>query len=315
MVLTHELCTLLDRFSAAGIELMPLKGNLLSSRLFGDPGMRQVGDIDVLVRETDLEAGHRLLLAAGYRRAVPGRELTPKQSAVYRRQAHHWTYRNDEADVSVELHWRVFRWSFSETGTLWSRSRPFEWMGRKTVQPDDALLLLILCDHGSQHRHSHLKWLADIVSLLCSTELNWPEVLRLARGLDLELSLAQAALLIDRLFPVSLPGPLAAFAMRERGAERLAQASLEGLFDRDARLLRPNKRWSGVRNLPYWFCRGVGMAGYWSRLRKRRSWRERLQAFAVARSDFEAFPLPDRLFWMYYVFRPVFWAIRFVRGR
>ena len=341
VVLAHELEGLLDRFQESGIQAAPLKGNVLSSRLFGEPALRHVSDIDLLVRGDDLSVAHDLMLAAGYRRTTPSRDLTPKQSAVFLRHSHHFTYRREQPAVSVELHWRVFRWSEEETRVLWERMLPYDWMGRTVLQPDDALLLLILCDHGSQHRYSHLKWLADIVTLLCSGDLDCSELMLLARHLDLELPLAQTVLLISRVYPNTValasrseapssfwfveatihaggtPAPqcLLAFAQTQPGAQRLADEAYRCLVDSDEKPVAPDRRLSGLRNMPYWLRRSAALAWYSAHLRKRRPLGTRLLPVAIGLSDFEAFPLPDRLFWMYYAFRPAFWAIRFIRGR
>ncbi len=45
---------------------MPRKGVALSQRLFGDPGTRDGGDLDLLVRAEQLVRSDRLLEASGY---------------------------------------------------------------------------------------------------------------------------------------------------------------------------------------------------------------------------------------------------------
>src|ERR1700676_5081625 len=53
--LTAELFRLLDRLAASGIETLLTKGPVLSMRCYGDPGLRQYGDLDLIVRGRDMK--------------------------------------------------------------------------------------------------------------------------------------------------------------------------------------------------------------------------------------------------------------------
>ena len=50
----------------AGIPVIVLKGAALGPALFGDPALRTMGDVDLLVRRDQQEAAGRVLLAQGY---------------------------------------------------------------------------------------------------------------------------------------------------------------------------------------------------------------------------------------------------------
>jgi hypothetical protein len=314
--LARELRSLIEVFRQAGVELMPFKGAVLASRLYGDPGMREVLDIDLLVRFDDLDRAHELLKSQKYRRTSPSNDVTPKQMGHLLRQCHHWVYVKQNPWVPIELHWRVRRWSDAETQNLWDRSQVRDWMGVPTRQPDEVLLLLSLCAHGSQHRYNRVKWLSDIVMLISGVDSwNWPEAIDAAKRLSLELPLAQAALLISWLYDFSVPAPLLDFAMAETSAHRFAEVALHSLMIEDLTPWSPKGELAGIRNAAYWLRQSAQCAWYATHLRKNQPLAARIGPILIGVTDFEAFPLPDRLFWLYYPLRPFFWIYRCLRGR
>src|SRR5580698_6945066 len=62
---TRRLCDLLEQ---GGVPVRVLKGVPLSQRVYGDPSVRDVGDIDLLIPPGMDETADRILLADGFRR-------------------------------------------------------------------------------------------------------------------------------------------------------------------------------------------------------------------------------------------------------
>jgi len=58
--LTAELFRLLEHFANASIQVLITKGPALAVRCYGEPGMRQYGDLDLVVREADIRVPLRL---------------------------------------------------------------------------------------------------------------------------------------------------------------------------------------------------------------------------------------------------------------
>src|SRR5258708_3989383 len=69
--MTAELFRLLDRFRGARVEVIVVKGPVLSTRAYGDPGLRQYVDLDFLIRADDLLEATCALTDAGYDPDVP----------------------------------------------------------------------------------------------------------------------------------------------------------------------------------------------------------------------------------------------------
>src|SRR5208283_570522 len=71
MNLTAEMFRLFEGFGAAGVEALVIKGPVLSARCYGDPGLRQYGDLDLIVRDRDILRSTELMIGLGYEPSVP----------------------------------------------------------------------------------------------------------------------------------------------------------------------------------------------------------------------------------------------------
>ena len=140
LCLQQELVRLLGKFNAAGLAIMPLKGPVLADQLYGDVGLRPMGDLDLLVHVEDRAAAEQVLLQGGCRRAQP---------AALEADLYHQSYRllsRTGADILIELHHDVDK---SHTARLdvtrvWSGATRTTWAGREiwTMALPDLLLYL-----------------------------------------------------------------------------------------------------------------------------------------------------------------------------
>jgi hypothetical protein len=65
MYLYAELKRILDAFSEKGVEVIVLKGAALAKTVYGDIGLRPMGDIDLLVKREDLPRAEKTMSGAG----------------------------------------------------------------------------------------------------------------------------------------------------------------------------------------------------------------------------------------------------------
>ena len=72
-----EMIQIVERFEAAGVEPIALKGAVLSKLAFGDPAMRTCVDLDLLVSAARVSEVDRLMREAHYKRIAPAGSLTP----------------------------------------------------------------------------------------------------------------------------------------------------------------------------------------------------------------------------------------------
>lgn len=290
--------------ATAGIRSMVIKGPVLSQLAFGDPTLRESGDIDVVIDPARVTEGDRILAKAGYRRLVPDTELTPRLYEAYRRRRCQFTYYLETRNLFLELHWRLTTNSLLmplDARTSWSRSEPVRVGGASLATLPDEELFLYLCVHGSVHMWFRLKWLADIAALLQRLR---PEVIdriaSRARGLGLDRSFHQAMILSHELMVAPVPPEVLTEAWRDRAARQLAIVACRAL------------NWHGSPEEPIetqWFSAWVNWHAFGLRPGLRFRWRE-LQNQMFSPEDWARVRLPERLFFLYLPLRPLSWVTR-----
>lgn len=163
-------------FAEAKIDCLVLKGMPFAARYFGDPALRHLLDIDLLVRRADADASLRLLLGLGYRPkrrrirdAAEGSSIRP-----HRLRTEH-ALGVERHGVRIDLHWRLrtapaYRLAESD---VWSGTQQIAFGGIRCRAPSDecALLLLLLSiAHDIGRSACRLKHLLDVRQVLISLE-------------------------------------------------------------------------------------------------------------------------------------------------
>jgi hypothetical protein len=292
-----ELVRIKRLFGRQGIEIIPLKGVCLSQKLYGSPGVRAVGDMDILIRPEDLIAADRILSSSGYRKPY---DLTEGKAALLLRYSWHVTYSGLETSQQLELHWRNRFWTRDATVELWRGKESVEIMGERIPVPDDPLLFLLLCDHGARHRWYRLKWLGDVAMMLAGGSISdWDDLIALAGRLGLLRVLSQTALLVSWLYGIPLPLPLAEAVSGEKSAQLLVTKAVGAMIARTDEHLARSARLAGLRD-----------AAYFKRIRPSLPIGLFLKECLMSPIDYTTFPLPDRLLWVYPLVRPFFWFWR-----
>jgi hypothetical protein len=195
-----ELAALLTVLARAGIDAIPYKGPALAEELYGDVGLRQFGDLDILVAPGNLLRARSLLETLGYRSEFP---LTPATEQAFLRASaqYHLAMAREDRSVVVELHWRLDPDVAIEPVDRSARS----------FSPDELLLVLLV--HGSKHRWSSLGWAVDVAEALRRGGLDWAWIEARAQSLRCERRVALGLLLANRLLQAPVPaGVLARYA-------------------------------------------------------------------------------------------------------
>ena len=198
------------RFVQEGLEGVVLKGPLFAERFYARPSARSTSDLDLLIRDADLERASAALAELGY-------ALTdePEAAARAHRDKHHLHYAHAEA-LPLELHFRAYS-GFGQvlpSEPLVARRQHvplpgFEALG--VLEPEDELVFLAV--HAGAHRFVRLGWLYDL-RLLVET-MSPPQIAAAGTrardwGFGRVVSFA-ASLLVDVLgVPASRVAPLGA---------------------------------------------------------------------------------------------------------
>jgi hypothetical protein len=227
--LTAVLLRILRLFAEEEIAAVPYKGPTLAAHIYGTIARRQTGDLDILLRKTDIYRARELLLANGFQPRYPD---TPGTLA-FRMSSRYSEELLSPDNVQVELHWAFANRDVPfplKLEDLLPRLDTIS-IGPSTVptfRPDD--LLLILSVHGAKHRWDRLEWIAGIAELLRSPEWEWPELIRRANELGARRTLFLGMLLAHDLLEAPIPEDVLAAVRSERWIQRLATDVRERLL-------------------------------------------------------------------------------------
>jgi hypothetical protein len=254
VTLGHAFSRIGSSFKAEGIQVVPLKGLYLAEAVYGNPVGRSIGDLDLMVKESDLGRAERVLLTLGYEPKNCHR-LTGPDIADF-------SYRHPTTGLIVELHWNLLRSGLAgsmDAEGLWERARPGVVAGQDvlTLCPED--LIIYLCVHTTKHSfQGGLRSMCDLfeVTSRFGEDLDWTVVTARAGEWGVSRSTYFALRLSRDLLRADVPDPC---------LEKLRPA---GLRESDYRLARaevvsprhPNREdiWMSPNVAQLWGAGGVG---------------------------------------------------------
>jgi len=146
-----QLLRLIGLLAQAGVEALPYKGPVMAEALYGDAGLRQSVDLDLLVRPPDVERAMAALTAAGLRQAscigVSLERLLASECEV--------AFDGPDPSYAVDLHWRLgprFAHASLAADDLFAHAVPSTFLGKGLRVLSRVDLFVVLCVHGS-HNH------------------------------------------------------------------------------------------------------------------------------------------------------------------
>jgi hypothetical protein len=217
VVRTRVVSAVVGAMAQAGVPFLVLKGAALAHLVYGDPRLRPMRDVDLLIRKADGGRAQDVLMRCGFR---PGGIAVP--SRHHHSQGMARTL--EGATVTIELHHELMeRTPFLEPrgyDDLLGRSQPFEWggMSYRTLGCEDMLWHVYAHAFVLHTMHPGAIRLLSVADLVHATEswidrIDWT---RLRREYG-RLLRALPVLLPKLLFrPTTLPSTLAIWVCRVR---------------------------------------------------------------------------------------------------
>jgi hypothetical protein len=293
LLLMAELLQILETFDAEGIRAVPYKGPPLAQRLYGSVALRQMADLDILVEPHEVLRAQELLIARGYAALYP--MSTVQTRAALRGENNLVLVRTRDQQI-VELHWGFAsgRSTFPLTREDFEpRLGSVELAGSRVPLFAHEDLLLILCFHGSRHMWERLEWITGVAELLRKEGLDWERVRESARRLGAERVLYLGLSLAHDLLDAPLPGSVLQDVRADGRVSRLAAEVHEGLFAADTA-----------------FAHTLGARFHLFQLRAKERLGHRLRyvlygLVGPGKEDWMSVSLPDRLFPLYFLIRPL----------
>lgn len=283
---------IVDSLAASGVAAIAIKGPALAIAAYRDLAMRVFGDLDFVVRLSDLPRAAQALQGIGY------------SAADYRTDVIESGFFPDVAldfsrdDGVVDLHWRLAPGYFPfapEGEQVWTRTVEIEMLGRRVRVLGPADSIRFQACHGSKHGWMTLAQICDFARLLATAgPISWPGLLDDARRARSLRMLLLGVHLAHSLSLCSVPAELLEAARRDVHLESLSRRVTRTIFD-PGRSVELNE-WSIA-------------------LGTIESVRDRI-GYVVGRvvrpklSDSTLMPLPRALYPLYYLARPVLVAIK-----
>jgi len=210
LLLFHELERVLGQLAARGIPAIVLKGAALAGSIYGNPAVRPMCDVDVLVHQEDAPTALRVLTDIGY--TTPQAEARAGDTLAYENEV--LLRKPGAQEMTLEIHWSLFDSPYYQhrlaLNWFWETAVPLRIETLTTRMLGPEALLLHLCGHLLLHHGSdapRMLWLHDIAEALIAYRdtLNWDGLLSQAQALDLTLPVRQLLLRVSEDWRIPIP--------------------------------------------------------------------------------------------------------------
>jgi hypothetical protein len=302
--LLQELARVIQILTQHNIPVLTFKGPTLALTAYQNIGLRQFGDLDILVRSQDFLRSLDLLVdVGGYQRDRQLTYLKPQREAQFLMADHEASLsrRNANIDVHQSMLPGYFLRADFEFESLYAQATSIN-LGQgvaKTLSAED--MLLYLCIHGSKECWSSLKWVCDIAMFIHThPDLDWLSILHKADHLCGKRIVFISLLLANRLLATELPAILWDGIYADRTAQTATDYFITHLF-------QPHHQ-SGfsftvfrlyVWMMEHWHDR-LNLVRYLAR-----PLREAVWAIPPTSRDQEWMTLPPQYHKIYYFLRPI----------
>lgn len=234
LLLTGELIKVLEALATESIEAVTFKGPTLALSAYGNPGLRQFTDVDILIQPKDFGRVRSLLPSLGFR---PAHSLTAGQLGALMRFDSAQNFEQTNGAV-LDVHWRLFErhWALRfDSEQVWGRLTPMTVAGKAVLTLSTEDLLLVLCVHGFTHGWDRLGWICDVAGLITRQEIDWQAVTQRAVKWRVRRILLLGLLLAHEITRVELPSDVLEMTRQEGVVGKYAVAAQNNLFqDRSA---------------------------------------------------------------------------------
>jgi hypothetical protein len=235
LTLTAHLFKTLDTLAALGVETLVTKGPVLAVRCYGSPSMRQYVDLDLIVRDKDIERVTQLMFQLRYE---PRISLGALQA---NRIPGEYTFVNHDREVVLEFHTeRTLRYHPRSLpiNQLFQRQTAVLVDGRYVPAPSLEDEIVLISVHGAKHFWERLLWIADVAALISRQPLDWDRVSAVANEVGAQRILHLGLRLASDLLGAELPSQLEAIVRSDRTVAKLAKQIEDRLASREPREIR-----------------------------------------------------------------------------
>lgn len=303
-----ELIQIDNLFKQNNIQLVSVKGPLLTLEYFDNIALRCFCDIDILVSKEVFKKASLLMRSLGYIYLPEG---IPEQYFLkFSKLSHHGQLINKN-NTLVELHWNL-------SGQLGAKSLKIETLapflqtreihGYELLTLNKELLLVYLALHAQRHSWQKYDYLLCIAELLNKTpSIDWSIVTELAIMLKIEKVVTLAVFMAHTLLDASLDHKI---IKKSKFSDLLPKITKKHLANWQLinqliikRTKSREKKWKTVYPLTLQFAGRISDVIYPFYSKN----------FLPDSSDWERFPIPYRLNTIYYFYHPIYKLSQLIR--
>lgn len=291
LFMMQELLRLLKLFDAHNIPAIPFKGPVLATDIYGNLALRQFGDLDILLHKRDILKAKNLMLSHNYN---AWHKLSSAEETVHLHVQFEYNFMRNDNQVFVELHWGFTPKYLAfdlDPESVWEDIQQISIGGTKVSNLSPENLLLILCVHGNKDLWTRLSWVCDIAEVIrVHQTINWQQVIEQAKKLGGERMLLLGLYLASKLLETSLPEEVRQRIEADPVVDSLAAQVCQQLFCKSDSSFGNSEIWRFY-------------------LQSRENLHDKIRhllfrAFLPTIADPRFLPLPESLFFLYYLLRP-----------
>jgi hypothetical protein len=152
MLLYNELGKILTAFKKAGIDTIVLKGAFLAEKIYKNIGLRPMSDIDLLIKEKDLQKAKKELAELKY--SATSIFPTKLHEQQHQMLSGELTFISQDKKIAIDIHWDIQPYQYTynvDVNKFWNNAKPIKIAGVETLTFGYEDILQHLCLHVDKH--------------------------------------------------------------------------------------------------------------------------------------------------------------------
>lgn len=231
LLLCGRLGAVVRALEARDLPCLSLKGVALGARCFPNLGLRETGDIDLLVDGRSVPDVHGVLEAEGFRLVDEASRMPKQGPPTLTPFEHHVTYLGQDG-VVLELHHRLHPNHCLmpiPVRTLMETADRVGLAGTFVPVLAEPFHTMYLATHGARHSWRRLQWLLDIWMLQRNAGTGWEATIEAAEAMRLGVPMHSGIILASRLFGGEIPEASRATYARSAGLRYAVRHGMDAL--------------------------------------------------------------------------------------